>query len=108
MAVRSAHSAVYMIAIVAVRKAERKNNRVHIVRTAVDWIKEAMAIVAVRKAVIEKNNIVHIVHTAVDWIKDTMAIAAVRKAVSNIAVMQPLAIAKYSAVMKGKTNSNKG
>ena len=57
MAVRIAHSAVYMIAIVAVRKAERKNHRVHIVRTAVDWIKEAMAIVAVRRAVITKKTI---------------------------------------------------
>ena len=47
-------------------------------------------------------------HTAVDWIKDTMAIVAVRKAVINIVVMQPLAIAKYSAVIKSKTNSNKG
>ena len=36
VAVRSAHSAVYMIAIEEVRKAERKNNRVHIMRTAVD------------------------------------------------------------------------
>ena len=79
-----------MIAIVALRKAERKNHIVHIVRMAVDWIYNAMAIVAVRKAVITYNNVVHIVRMAV-------VIVAVVSRHKVAAIMHPRPGAKYSA-----------
>ena len=62
-----------MIAIVAVRKAERKNNIVHIVRMAVDW-----------------NNVVHIVRMAV-------VIVAVDSKHKDAAIKHPRPGTKYSA-----------